>query len=80
MNESISTSAGAGHGQFLRPAEIRRWIREAGRIPVQRSTTYQTLRVFEEEPAEPEAVWSDDRFGSYGKLIASDQFRFRARQ
>jgi 7,8-didemethyl-8-hydroxy-5-deazariboflavin synthase CofH subunit len=79
MNESISTSAGAGHGQFLRPAEIRRWIREAGRIPVQRSTTYQTLRVFEEEPAEPEAVWSDDRFGSYGSLIASDQFRFRAR-
>lgn len=79
MNESISTSAGAPHGQFLRPAEIRSWIREAGRIPVQRSTTYQTLRVFEEEPAEPEATWSEERFGSYGKLIASDEFRFRAR-
>jgi 7,8-didemethyl-8-hydroxy-5-deazariboflavin synthase CofH subunit len=79
MNESISTSAGAPHGQFLRPAEIRSWIRQAGRIPVQRSTTYQTLRVFEEEPAEPEAIWSEDRFGSYATLIASDAFRFRAR-
>jgi FO synthase subunit 2 len=79
MNESISTSAGAQHGQFLRPAEIRSWIREAGRIPVQRSTTYQTLHVFEQEPAEAEAVWSEERFGSYGKLIGSDEFRFRAR-
>ena len=80
MNESISTSAGAGHGQFLRPAEMRAWIRAAGRIPVQRSTTYQTLHVFEEEPAEPDAVWSEDRFGSYGQLIASEEFRFRARR
>jgi 7,8-didemethyl-8-hydroxy-5-deazariboflavin synthase CofH subunit len=79
MNESISTSAGAGHGQFLRPPEIRSWIRQAGRIPVQRSTTYQTLQVFEEEPPEPEATWSEDRFGSYAKLIASEEFRFRAR-
>jgi FO synthase subunit 2 len=39
MNESISTSAGAPHGQFLHPAEMRSWIRAAGRIPVQRSTT-----------------------------------------
>jgi 7,8-didemethyl-8-hydroxy-5-deazariboflavin synthase CofH subunit len=77
MNESISTSAGAPHGQFLRPAEIRSWIRQAGRIPVQRSTTYQTLRVFEEEPPEPEPVWSEERFGSYASLIASDAFRFR---
>ena len=79
MNESISTSAGAPHGQFLQPAEMRQWIRRAGRTPFQRSTTYQTLRVFEEEPAEPEAVWSEERFGSYGRLIASDEFRFRAR-
>jgi 7,8-didemethyl-8-hydroxy-5-deazariboflavin synthase CofH subunit len=79
MNESISTSAGAPHGQFLRPAEIRSWIREAGRIPVQRSTSYRTLRVFEQEPEQAEAGWSDARFGSYGKLIASPEFRFRAR-
>jgi FO synthase subunit 2 len=79
MNESISTSAGAPHGQFLHPAEMRRWIREAGRIPIQRSTTYTTLRSFEEEPAESEAPWAGERFGSYGELIASSEFRFRDR-
>jgi 7,8-didemethyl-8-hydroxy-5-deazariboflavin synthase CofH subunit len=77
MNESISTSAGAQHGQFLHPANLRKWIRTAGRVPVQRSTTYQTLRVFEEEPSEPEPSWDGDRFGSYATLIASPEFRFR---
>jgi 7,8-didemethyl-8-hydroxy-5-deazariboflavin synthase CofH subunit len=77
MNESISTSAGAQHGQFLHPANLRKWIRTAGRVPVQRSTTYQTLRVFEQEPSEPEPSWDGDRFGSYATLIASPEFRFR---
>ncbi len=80
MNESISTSAGAPHGQFLHPAELRSWIRTAGRLPVQRSTTYKTLRVFEEEPIEPERSWDIDSFGSYATLIASPQFRFRDRR
>jgi FO synthase subunit 2 len=79
MNESISTSAGAQHGQFLHPAGMRSWIRAAGRVPVQRSTTYQTLRVFEQEPVEPEPSWDGDRFGSYATLIASPEFRFRDR-
>jgi FO synthase subunit 2 len=77
MNESISTSAGAEHGQFLHPAEMRKRIRMAGRIPVQRSTTYQTLRVFDQEPSQPEPSWDGDRFGSYATLIASPEFRFR---
>src|SRR5208283_5045361 len=68
MNESISTSAGAPHGQYLQPKEIRSWIRAAGRIPAERSTIYKTLRVFEEEPVEPEVAWNDDRFGTYAKL------------
>jgi 7,8-didemethyl-8-hydroxy-5-deazariboflavin synthase CofH subunit len=80
MNESISTSAGAQHGQFLHPAELRGWIRAAGRVPVQRSTTYKTLRVFEQEPIEPELSWDGDRFGSYATLIASPEFRFRDRR
>ena len=79
MNESISTSAGAPHGQFLHPADLRQWIRSAGRIPVQRSTTYKTLRVFEQEPIEPEPSWDADSFGSYATLIASPEFRFRDR-
>lgn len=80
MNESISTSAGAPHGQFLHPTELRYWIRTAGRIPVQRSTTYKTLRVFHQEPIEPEPSWDADRFGSYATLIASPEFRFRDRR
>lgn len=79
MNESISTSAGAPHGQFLHPAEMRSWIRSAGRIPFERSTTYRTLRVFEQEPADPQPPWSEERFGSYGQLTASPEFRFRER-
>jgi FO synthase subunit 2 len=79
MNESISTSAGSSHGQYLHPAEIRSWIRAANRVPVERSTTYKTLRVFEHEPAEPESCWSDERFGTYATLTASPQFRFRDR-
>ena len=77
MNESISTSAGSPHGQFLEPAEIRSWIRAAGRVPVERSTTYKTLRVFEDEPAVPERPWNEAIFGSYARLIASPEFRFR---
>jgi 7,8-didemethyl-8-hydroxy-5-deazariboflavin synthase CofH subunit len=80
MNESISTSAGAPHGQFLHPAEIRSWIRAAGRTPVQRSTTYKTLRVFEQEPTEREPGWDGNRFGSYATLTASSEFRFQARR
>lgn len=79
MNESISTSAGAPHGQFLHPTEMRSWIRAAGRVPAERSTTYRTLRVFEDEPGEPEAPWHGERFGSYASLIASPDFRFRDR-
>ncbi len=78
MNESISTAAGAAHGQFLTPAQIRSWIRGAGRTPVERSTTYQTLRVFEQEPETTEnGDWSGERFGSYPALTASSKFRFR---
>jgi FO synthase subunit 2 len=80
MNESISTSAGAPHGQFLHPAEMRRWIRDAGRVPFQRSTTYAPLRSFEQEPAELEAPWDAAQFGSYGELISSSEFRFRDRR
>jgi 7,8-didemethyl-8-hydroxy-5-deazariboflavin synthase CofH subunit len=79
MNESISTSAGAPHGQFLHPAGMRSWFRSSGRIPYQRSTTYRSLRVFEQEPTDPEPPWSEDRFGSYVQLVASPEFRFRER-
>ena len=46
INESISTSAGSAYGQLLRPREIRRMIREAGRVPAERDTRYNILRTF----------------------------------
>ncbi len=82
MNESISTSAGAAHGQFLRPAEMRAIIRSTARVPAERSTLYQTRRVFEREPEQPDPLdgieSGDARFGSYQELVASDRFRYKA--
>src|SRR5499426_3002702 len=45
-NESISTSAGAGFGQLVPPAELKRLARDAGRVPAQRSTEYGLIRVY----------------------------------
>ncbi len=86
MNESISTAAGAPFGQRLRPREMRRLIRDIGRVPAERSTTYQILRVFPPEgddhydpldllgEAEAEA-----RFGSYWELTVREEFKFAPR-
>ncbi len=38
MNESISTAAGAPHGQLATPAALRAVARDLGRHPVQRTT------------------------------------------
>jgi FO synthase len=40
MNESISRSAGAAHGQELAPERLEALIRSAGRVPRQRTTLY----------------------------------------
>ena len=47
INESISTAAGARHGQLIRPAQIRRMVREIGRVPAERTTTYGIIRKFD---------------------------------
>jgi len=44
MNESISTAAGAKHGQWVKPPELERLIRDAGRSAAQRTTLYAPLR------------------------------------
>jgi FO synthase len=41
MNESISRSAGTQHGQELAPAAMEAIIRDADRVPVQRTTLYE---------------------------------------
>ena len=81
INESISTSAGAGYGQLVPPAELRRLIRDAGRVPAQRSTEYALLKVYEDGMENEDSPLdhvhdAEDRFGSYRRLTASAQFRF----
>jgi FO synthase subunit 2 len=83
INESISTSAGAQYGQLVGPAELVRWIRDAGRVPAQRDTLYNVMRTYEagDDPT-TELDTIDDaetRFGSYRRLIASGEFRFTQR-
>lgn len=80
INESISTSAGAQYGQLVPPKELRRLIRDVGRTPAERSTTYTLRTVFtgEDEQLSPLDMVEnpDEQFGSYRKLAASDQFRY----
>ncbi|MEM6495092.1 MAG: CofH family radical SAM protein, partial [Pseudomonadota bacterium] len=40
MNETITRSAGATHGQEFSPEEMERVINSIGRLPIQRTTTY----------------------------------------
>ena len=81
INESISTSAGAQHGQLMRPSEFRQMIRQAGRIPAERYTTYGIRRVFSDndEELDPLDLVGDnveEIFGSYHRLVQLDTFRF----
>ena len=83
INESISTSAGAQYGQLIQPRELRRMIRDVGRIPAQRKTNYDLLKVYDSDTAEAEGVTpldfvedADERFGSYSKLTAAKEFRY----
>ncbi len=93
INESISTSAGAGHGQLLRPREIRALAGGAGRTPLERTTLYGEAAARRDEAGPPaggaalgtgseaapplDAVDDPARFGSYFELIKIGSFRYR---
>ena len=80
INESISTSAGSEHGQLLRPKEIRRSVREIGRIPAERNTQYKMLKKFETENEIEEGldkITNNSQFGSYKELIKINKFRYK---
>jgi FO synthase len=47
MNESISRAAGASHGQEVSPELMRQTIREIGRTPAERTTTYGIRQMFD---------------------------------
>ena len=81
INESISTAAGAQHGQLMRPSGFRGMIRSAGRIPAERSTTYGLRRVFSEadeehDPLDLVGENVEEIFGSYNKLVRLETYRF----
>jgi 7,8-didemethyl-8-hydroxy-5-deazariboflavin synthase CofH subunit len=81
INESISTAAGAGYGQLMKPSQFRGMIREMGRIPAERSTTYRKVKVYETEEHAVDLLDqvedTDERFGSYQNLIRLKEYRFR---
>ncbi|MDG7036221.1 MAG: 5-amino-6-(D-ribitylamino)uracil--L-tyrosine 4-hydroxyphenyl transferase CofH [Nitrososphaerota archaeon] len=80
INESISSEAGAGHGQFLSPAEIRRLIVEAGRRPAQRDTVYRIIKefdgVYDASPVPLESInYDDSRFGNYSTTVRKWRYK-----
>jgi FO synthase subunit 2 len=83
INESISTSAGSLYGQLVPPRELRRLIRDAGRVPAERTSTYAIRRVFDadaetHEPTELDSISDPEaRFGSYRRLALAPEFRFQ---
>ena len=86
INESISTAAGANHGQFVSPSALRATIRAAGRIPAQRNTAYRILQEYPSATADADPVSAldqvrdpDAKFGSYSALTKEERFRFRLR-
>ncbi len=86
INESISTTAGAAYGQRLKPREMRHLIRDIGRVPAERTTTYEIRRSFGPEGddhVDPLDLVDEGRaegFGSYAKLARSPDFRFKGQR
>lgn len=54
MNESISRSAGASHGQEITAHELVQMIRAAGRVPVRRNTVYDLREIYDDH--DPKAL------------------------
>jgi FO synthase subunit 2 len=79
MNESISTAAGAAHGQLASPSALRDAARAAGREPAERSTLYRILRLFRatDDAGDPLDAVADGALGSYHALTRDPRFRFR---
>ena len=71
--------AGSEYGQLLKPKEIRRMVKEIGRVPAERNTHYEILKIFdgEEEIEDKLDTVSDKQFGSYVELIKINKFNYK---
>ena len=56
MEESISRESGADFGENLPAEEMRRLIREVGRVPVQRSTLYDVVARYDDPEQDPPSL------------------------
>jgi len=56
MEESISRESGSDFGENLPPEDMRRLIREIDRTPVERNTTYGTLRRYDDPEKDPPSL------------------------
>jgi FO synthase len=61
MEESISRESGADFGENLPAEDIRRLIREVGRVPVERTTRYAIRRRFDDPALDPPSLEPDRR-------------------
>ncbi len=66
MEESISRESGSHHGENLPAEEIRRLIREVGRVPVERNTAYGVLRRFDDPALDPPSLEPEHRQEVHG--------------
>ena len=81
INESISTSAGSQYGQFMKPIDMRKIIRDSGMIPAQRSSKYEIIKQFgqtgeSDEESELDRI-DPEVFGSYHRLIKLNEYRYK---
>ncbi len=84
MNESISTKAGASNGQMVTPAQLRQLVRDAGRVPVERTTLYGERHRFPEQytPGEEDldplnrVTDTEQTFGSYDELVNNPKYHY----
>lgn len=81
INESISTTAGSKHGQIVKPMNLRNIIWSINRIPAQRNTSYELLKIFNNKSDEYvdklDVLDNTNIFGSYFELTKINKFKYK---
>ena len=77
INESISTSAGAKHGQLTSPKVLKSLITEVNKFPVERNSIYKEIDSNGRNYPLDVVENPDKEFGSYFELVNSKSFRYK---